>query len=237
MTLTGRLGFWMAVTTAALTVTALGLAVTTLPRSGPSCTYEVCLQYPYTDISEYFPRDYFWMVPATLLLFPFVALLTCVHSLADDTRKPFSATGLAFAAMSAAILITTYFIQLTVVPASIERGELDGLSLLSQYNPHGLFIAFESVGYSLMSVAFLAFAGVFRGSDGISRALRWLFVAAFLLTALSLVTLIAIYGNDLEYRFEIAVISINWIALAVGSVLLAFFFRPAKQSDRHEERR
>ena len=143
MVMARRLGFCTAVATTGLTVIAFGMAVTTLPRSGPSCAYDVCVEYPYTDIAAYFPRDYLWMVPAILLLFPFVVLMSCVHSYAADERKPFSTAGLAFAAMSAAILVTIYFVQLTVVQTSIERGETDGLALLSQYNPHGLFIALD----------------------------------------------------------------------------------------------
>jgi hypothetical protein len=167
------------------------------------------------------------MVPATLLLFPFVLLMSCVHYCAAADRKPFSASGVACAAMSAGILATTYFIQLTVVPPSIERGEMDGLSLLSQYNPHGLFIALESIGYSLMNVAFLAVSAVFAGRDAVTRALRWLLIGAFTLTVVFLLSLTIAYGDGLEYRFEIAVISISWITLVIASLLLGMFFRKA----------
>lgn len=223
-----RLGFWMAVATAVLTILALVMAVTTLPRSGPSCTYDVCVAYPYTDIAEYFPRDYLWMVPATLLLFPFVVLISCVHNCAADDRRAFGAAGIAFAAMSAAILATIYFVQLTVVQPSIERGEVDGLSLISQYNPHGLFIALESIGYLSMSLTFFLMSWLFTDRSFISRCLRWVFTAAFLLTVGSLLGLIAAYGDSLEYRFEIAAISINWIALIVGASLLSIRFRDSR---------
>ena len=34
-----------------------------------------------------------------------------------------------------------------------------------------------------------------------------------------------IYGKDLEYRFEVAVITINWTLLIVVGVLLSVWFR------------
>ena len=50
-------------------------------------------------------------------------------------------------------------------------------------------------------------------------------MAAFALTVVFLVVLTIAYGSDLEYRFEIAVISITWITLLIASVLLGIFFR------------
>jgi len=44
---------------------------------------------------------------------------------------------------------------LTVVQTCLPKGEVDGLSLWSQYNPHGLFIGLEDAGYLSMGVAFL----------------------------------------------------------------------------------
>jgi hypothetical protein len=37
---------------------------------------------------------------------------------------------------------------------------------------------------------------------------------------------------DLEYRFEVAIISITWTALVVLGVMFAFFFRPPRPEDR-----
>jgi hypothetical protein len=226
-----RLALGAAVLTCILTLVALAMSVTTLPHSGPSCTFDTCVEYPYTDVADYYPRDYLWMIPATLLLLPFIALVGFLHSYASEDRKAFALLGLALASISAAILSATYFIQLTVIQPSLVRGETDGLSPWSQYNPHGVFIALESVGYSFMSAALLPLAPLFRGS-GIKRAIRCLFAAAPALALLSFVGLVAAYGNDLEYRFEIAVISISWIALGLGSLLMAVqFARDARPRD------
>jgi hypothetical protein len=39
------------------------------------------------------------------------------------------------------------------------------------------------------------------------------------------VALSLIYGRDLEYHFEVAVITINWTLLIVARVLLSVWFR------------
>jgi hypothetical protein len=200
------------------------MAVTTPPRSGPSCEFDSCVTYPYTDIAEYFPRDYYWMVPATLLLVPYLVLMAviCVQATAD--RKVFGLTGLVFASMAAVVLICTYFVQLTVVQPSLDRGETDGLSLISQYNPHGLFIAAESAGYTLMAFGFASIALAIAPNDKYMRALRWTLQISFALTVGAFVALISIYGNRLEYRFEIAVISIVWVTLIISGILLSITY-------------
>jgi len=219
------IGFWAAVTLSLLSLVALLVSVTTLPRSGPSCTFETCVTYPYTDIAAYFPRDYYWMVPATLLLVPFLIVMAWISENARAELKALSLAGLAFAAMAVSILATTYFIQLTVIQTSVERGELEALSLISQYNPHGVFIALESIGYLVMSVSLLLTAPAIPGKGALVSAVRLTFLAAFILSATFLVALVAIYGTDLEYRFEIAVISINWLALIIGGGFMSFLLR------------
>jgi hypothetical protein len=117
--------------------------------------------------------------------------------------------------MSAALIIIDYFIRLTVIQPSLLKGETDGLSLISQYNPHGIFIGLEALGYLLMNVAFLFVAPVFAGRDWVERTLHWLFVAGCTLALGSLIILSLLYGHDLEYRFELAVISIDWLVLII----------------------
>ncbi len=36
------------------------------------------------------------------------------------------------------------------------KGEKEGISLLTQFNPHGIFIALKEVGYLLMSLSFFS---------------------------------------------------------------------------------
>jgi len=225
---TSRLGFWSAVLTAVFTASALAIGITTPPRSGPFCL-DSCLTYPYTDAAAFVPRDYLWMYPGFLLALIFVGLMACIHDNASEGKKIFSQLGLSFAVISATVLAIDYFIQLAVMQPALLKGETEGLSLFSQYNPHGIFIALEDLGYLMMSVAFLFFAMVFDGRNRIERAIRWLFVTSFVLAVGSLVVLSLLYGKNLDYRFEVTVILINWTVLVVSGVLLSVFFKRAER--------
>lgn len=221
--------FWIAALTSAITLITFGLALATLPKSGPFCV-EDCVGYPYTDIAAYIPRDFLWMYPALVVAPLFVVLAAVIHERAHVDRKVFSATGIAFAAMAATLLTADYFIQLRVVPPAVLRGELEGLAPLSQYNPYGIFIALEEAGYLLMAVAFLSTGLALAGGSRVERALRSTFVGGFVLVLVLFVALSAVYGFDVEYRFEVAAISVDWTVLIVAGMLLASHWRPRQLS-------
>lgn len=225
-----HLGFWTAIFTALTAMVALGIAVTTPPRSGPFCTLEmtdICVTYPYTAVAAYVPRDYIWMVPALLMVLLFLPLVVCLHQYAAPPKHLFSQLAILFAAIAVATLVVDYFIQLTVMAPSLVKGEAAGLSLFSQYNPHGIFIALENIGYLLMGVSFLCLAPVFDRGNGLARAIRFLLLICGLLAVGAFLVLVLRYGYDLEYRYEVAAIVIDWVALIIGGVLLSLFFRRA----------
>jgi hypothetical protein len=226
-----RFGFWTAVFMSVITAATFAVAFATPPRSGPFCGMSSCVTYPYIDVAAFFPRDYLWMYPALLLTPLFVVFMACIHQYTSGDKKLFSLIGLSFAMIAAALLMIDYFIQLTVIQPSLLRGETDGLSLLSQYNPHGIFIALEALGYLMMSVAFLFAAAVFAGRDWIERTLRWLLISGFLLAIGSLIVLSLVYGNNLEYRFEVVVILIDWTVLIVSGVLVSVVFKRARRDE------
>lgn len=80
------------------------------------------------------------------------------HNLPDmrlsEEKKIYGVLSPIFYAVSAAVLSLNYFIQLTVIQPGLQKGEEAFLSLLSLYNPHGIFIALEDLGYLMMSVSF-----------------------------------------------------------------------------------
>jgi hypothetical protein len=94
----------------------------------------------------------------------------CIHFYAADDKKLYSQIGLSFAVVYAAVITTDYFIQWTVVEPSMLSGETAGLALFSQYDPHGLVVALEGLGYLMMNGAFLFAAAVFAGGR-LERAL------------------------------------------------------------------
>jgi hypothetical protein len=214
------IGYWSAILTAVFAAASFLAGIATPARSGPFCA-SACVTYPYTDVAAFVPIDYFWLFPTFLLAPIFVVLIACLHTYAADDRKLFSQIALSFAVMYAAVITIVYFIQFTVVMPSLLSGETAGLSLFTQYDPHGLFVALEGLGYLLMSTAFLFAAGVFSGGR-LERAVRWLFVTSFILAIGSFVSL-----SWLRYdivAFEVAILLINWITLIVSGVLLSIWF-------------
>jgi hypothetical protein len=226
-----RLGFWTSILTAVAAAAALGIAITTAPaRSGPFCMAELvgsCVTYPYTDVAAFVPIEYIWMYPAFLMALLFVVLVVCIHQYAALDKKVFSQIALSFALISAAAHAINYFIQLAVVQPSLLKGELEGLSLFSQYNPHGIFIALEDLGYLMMAVAFLFVAIAFGRRGRLERVIRFLFIISSVLAVGSLILLALLYGSNLEYRYEVVAILVDWITLIVSGALLSVFFKRA----------
>jgi hypothetical protein len=217
-----RLGTWAAALTTVFAILHIVIGIATPARSGPFAQPSDLIPYPFTDVASFIPGDYWWLYPGFMLALAFVVLMACIHYYAPEGRRLFSQIGLAFAIVYATVITLDYFLQITVVQPGILSGETAGLSLFTQYNPHGIFIALEALGYFMMSVAFLFVAGVFaRGR--LERALRWLFVGSFILVAGSFFAL-PLLGYDLV-AFEVTVLSINWIVLIVSGVLLSILFR------------
>jgi hypothetical protein len=233
-----RLGFWTSILTAIAAVAALGIAATTAPaRSGPNCqplvdmgVVESCVTYPYTDVVDYVPIEYIWMYPALLLALLFVVQVICIHHYAAVDKKVFSQTAMSFAVVAAAVHAINYFIQLVVVQPSLLKGEHEGLALFSQYNPHGIFIALEELGYLMMGIAFFFVAVVFVRRNGLERAIRFTLIAGAVVAVGGLVLLALLYGSDLEYRYEVLSLAFDWIILIVSGVLLSVFFKRAGRS-------
>jgi len=222
-----KFGFYASISTAVLTIVTFVIAILTPPLSGPFCRSN-CFLYSFLDIASRFPRDYIWMYPAILLMLSYIILSVCIHYCAPAEKKIYGHIGLVFALISATILIADYFLQLSVIQPSLLNGETDGIAMLTQYNPHGIFIALEDLGYLLMSFSFLFIALVFSGSR-LEKSIRMVFMSGFVLTILSLVIISFMYGIHREYRFEVISISINWLVLIVSGILLSRFYKKIKQ--------
>jgi hypothetical protein len=223
-----RLGFWTAIQTVVVAVVFAAMAIPTPARSGPFCVTG-CVAYPYIDVAQFIPGDYLWLIPGVLLAPTFVVLMACIHAYASEARRTYSRIGLSFAVVYAVIILVDYVLQLTVVVPSLQAGETDGLSLFTQYDPHGLFIALEALGYAMLTVALLSAAPVFIGGR-VERVIRGLFGLSSALTAVAFVGL-AVLGHDLV-AFEVTVLLITWAVLIAAGALLSVVFRRAGQSIR-----
>jgi hypothetical protein len=222
-----RTGFWAAIATAVDAALFAAIGIATPARSGPFCATWGCIPAPYTDVAQFVPGDYWWLVPGIALVPIFVVLMAAIHTSAREPMRLFSRIGLAFAIAYAVVIGVDYFAQFAVVIPSLQNGESAGLPLFTQYNPHGLFIAGEALGYLAMSLALVSAAPAIVGGR-IERAIRWLYVAGFVLAVAALIGLWLI-GRDLV-AFEVAVLSINWIVLIASGASLAVVFRRIERS-------
>jgi len=229
-----RLGVWVAPSTAAVGVVSLVVSVSTPVRSGPWCN-DGCVAYPYTDVAAFVPRDYLWIYPEVLLVLLFVVLAACLLHWVPPQRRLSAAVAVCFAVIGAAVLVVDYGIQLTVLQPAVLSGQTEGLSALTMYNPRGVFIALENVGYAVFGVAFVFLGGALAGgSSRRERAVRWVFIVGGVLILAALVLSAAIYRADLDYWFELMSLSITWLVLIVsGTLLTVVFGRGRKVATQH----
>jgi hypothetical protein len=225
-----RTGFYSSILLGIITLITFALAMTAVPISGPSCI-ENCIEYPYHNSLQNYPHDYYWMFLAMVQLVFFIVFVISLHYAAAPGRRIFSFTAVAFAMMAALLLMADYFIQFAVIPISLMKGETEGIALLTQYNPHGIFIALEELGYLLMSLAFFCLVPVFTGRTGLEKWIRRVLGVPFILNVLAFIIITVLLGTAREYWFEIATISFNWLAILVLSLLTARFFRRKIRED------
>jgi hypothetical protein len=210
-----KLGFWSAILTAVFAAVFFAVGM-----FGSSYTEHI--QAPYV-VSTIRLVDYAVWVPGFLLAFIFVVLVACIHRLAPHDKKVFSQIGLSFTVIYAGLIVADYFLQWTVILSSIVSNETETLSLFSMYNPHGIFIALESLGYLMMNVAFLFLAAVFSGPSRLHRAIRWLFITSFTL-AVGSFTVLTLAGYPIVV-FEVVIITIIVVVLIVAGALLSLLFK------------
>jgi hypothetical protein len=159
--------------------------------------------------------------------------MVSIHFYAPAQKKIFSQVGLSFALIAAAVLAIDYYVQFSVIPVSLQNNETEGLATLIQYNSHGVFLALEELGYLVMSLSFLFVAPVFANRNRLESAIQWIFVIAFVLVIVSLAVISIGYGLNRQDRFEVIVISIDWLVLIVNGILLSRVFRRQLKEDEN----
>lgn len=218
--------FFSALFTSVFAFISLAIAMFTPPISGPFAVHPI--KYPFPDIISRFPGDYLWMYPAILLMIIFVVLMSCIYSFASKKNRIFSQVSLSLAIISASILLINYYIQVSFIQPSLINGEKEGIAFLTQYNPHGVFIALEEIGYLLMGLALLFLVPLFSYKNKLENSVRWVFLINFTFTLGSFIIISIIYGLKREYRFEVYSILFNWLTLIVSGIILSILFKRAE---------
>jgi hypothetical protein len=223
-TTTLKFGFYSSIALTILTIVTFGFAMIAIPPSGPYCP-DNCMDYPYSALLNYYPRDYYWMYLVIFQIFAFIIFVVSLHNNTSNDKRIFSSISVAFAMISSTVLLADYFIQFTVVPISMIKGETEGMALLTQYNGHGIFIALEELGYITMSMALFFLAPVFSSVNRLNRSIRWILFLPLILNIISFVLYSIKFGIDRDYRFEVASISIDWLFIIVGGILISIYFK------------
>jgi hypothetical protein len=222
--ITNKFGLIAARSTFIITIITFVLAMIAIPISGANCPGD-CVGYPYLDTLSQYPRDFIWMFAAMLMVLAYLALMASIHQYAREEKKIFSLMGLMLAAITAAVLLSDYFIQASVVPMSLMNAETDGLALLIQYNSHGVFLILEELGYILMALSFLFIALSFSRPDRLHSAIYWIFLLGFSIVMAVIVLIASIYGLERLDRLEVIILSIDWLVLIINGFLLSRMFK------------
>ena len=207
-----------------MTVITWGFAMVAVPPAGPFCPGD-CMEYPFSDLLDYYPRDYYWMYLAILQVFTYILFMVSNYFIAREEKKIYGFSSVTFSIISAVVLLIAYFVQFSVVPVSMMKGETEGIALLTQYNGHGIFIALEELAYITMSISFLFLAFVFPRATRLEKAIRLVLLAAFPLIFMAFVIYTLRWGIERSYRFEVVAISVNWIVTISTGILLSKYFR------------
>lgn len=206
------------------TILTFIVAMFAIPISGAFCP-ENCLSYPFLNTIGQYPNDFVWMYFAIVMLSIYLVFTNTLSLIVDEDKKIFSKIAVQFSGMSALVLIVNYFIQATVIPASLASGHTEGLPLLIQYNAHGLFIALEDIGYLLMSVSFLFVGFALNKSTKLESKVKSIFTFSPIIVFLSFIVMSFMFGLDLQDRFEVLIILVNWLVLIVTGFMMAKLFK------------
>ena len=219
-----KTGKWVALSTSLMVLISFSFAILTTPKAGTNCTGS-CVSYPYKDISKFFPFDYLWMILMSIAIMIYLLLFTVIHYNTSSSRKIFSQFAMNFAVLTTLTLVLDYFVQVLVIQASITNGEYEGIALLTQFNPHGIFIALEVIGYLFMVISFVFLIPAIEGKTKEEKWIRITLQISIVGSIVSLIVFYTIYGIDTGYRFEVAVIFFTWTALIIIGFLFYRYFK------------
>lgn len=201
-------------------------AIFALPITGSNCPADwQCATFPYTEIGLRYPIDFAWMYPAMGLCVATYLTFLAVFMRLDKVERLLGTVMLSFVALSSFILLVTYFVQVTVVPAALQMGRTDGLLMVSQYNPHGVFIALEDAGYLVLGLGLGVLWPIFRRGNKLEKWIGRVGGICLVATIAALIYYSITFGLLRGYRFEVAAIVINWLGLIILGPLFWIWFR------------
>jgi len=78
-----------------------------------------------------------------------------------------------------------------------------------------------------MGISFLFIAPVFINKSPLETIISWIYIIAFILIVLSFIVVTVKYGVVRQDRFEVIVLSIDWLVLITNGILTSIVFKRA----------
>ena len=163
-----------------------------------------------------------WIVPAFILPPVILTMMVSIHRTEAEEKRIWSLLGVVFATAYMSIMMTFYYIQMTVIPFHLSNGTAEGLPLwlFSYHYPHNIFGAVEGVGYGFLAISVILSAQVFR-SGKLQHWVYWTFVGLG-------ISILALFVNPLLTLPAALGLTLGIAGLLFGilaPILLAVLFR------------
>lgn len=213
-----RLAFLSSYGLGFITLITFAFALIAIPISGANAPSDGGILYPYLETLEQFPRDYIWQYIAILMICIYLINIVTIRSIVKKEKQIYIQIASVFAMVSSVILLINYFVQVNVVPISLMNKEYEGIALITQYNPHGIFIAMEELGFTMMAISFGFLVPVFKGKY--TRLISKIYLVALGAAAIGFVFVQTTYGLDKLDRYEVIIITITWIVLILNGIII-----------------
>ncbi len=222
-----RVGFW----------SALLMGVTYLWFYAAFLLYSPEWNAPWPGIAAYAssfkPQPFLaWVIPSFLLPSIILVMMVSLYAWAAEDLKLWGLMAVIFAAVSTAVLVPFYYIQMVVLPYHLQAGTTDGLSLwlFAYHYPHNIFGAMEGAGWGVLAVALIFAAQVFR-SGRLQHWISWTFVVLG-------VSCLGLFINPLfplpTFLGALAGLA-GVVSGVVGPILLAILLRPSQSGTMEEK--
>jgi len=159
--------FWSAAAVAVFTFLFLvAIAIFTPPMKFDFETY----------VRDYSIRSIIPAIPCVLLALAHFPFFVSLYGLADESRKPLARIGVAFGCAYALLGSVNYFSQVSYVFRNVSAGRVAAVGPFLLDDTSSFIFALEALAYSLLFLAVLFLAPLFR-EGGADSWIRWLFYA------------------------------------------------------------
>jgi hypothetical protein len=90
----------------------------------------------------------------------------------------------------------------------------------------------ENLGYLMMGVSMLFLGVALSRNSRLENFVRWQLIVSGAAGITTFVAMSLSFGTNLDTRFELAIITIDWFALVIASVVLSILFRRTYRASR-----